>query len=110
MKKTISLLLAAVMIAAAFAAVPVSAEAAFSDVEDGRWSAASIEYAVKNGYMNGVGGGLFDPEGALTRAMVAAVLWRRESSPAPAAASGFTDVPRTGGTQAPSRGRRKRES
>ena len=93
MKKTISLLLAAVMIAAAFAAVPVSAEAAFSDVEDGRWSAASIEYAVKNGYMNGVGGGRFDPEGSLTRAMVATVLWRREGSPAPTAPSGFSDVP-----------------
>ncbi|MBR3416387.1 MAG: S-layer homology domain-containing protein [Clostridia bacterium] len=93
MKKTISLLLAVVMIAAAFAAVPVSAEAAFSDVEDGRWSAASIEYAVKNGYMNGVGGGKFDPEGALTRAMVATVLWRREGSPVPTAPSGFDDVP-----------------
>lgn len=26
-----------------------------SDVEDGRWSAESIEYAVKNGYMKGGG-------------------------------------------------------
>ncbi|MBQ1503001.1 MAG: S-layer homology domain-containing protein, partial [Clostridia bacterium] len=37
--------------------------------------------------------GRFDPEGSLTRAMVATVLWRREGSPAPGAPSGFEDVP-----------------
>ncbi|MBR3416673.1 MAG: S-layer homology domain-containing protein [Clostridia bacterium] len=95
MKKIISLFIAAIMFAAALAAaITVSAETAgFSDVEADRWSAASIEYAVKNGYLNGVGGGLFDPEGLLTRAMVATVLWRREGSPVPAAPSGFSDVP-----------------
>ncbi|MBR7032852.1 MAG: S-layer homology domain-containing protein, partial [Clostridia bacterium] len=35
----------------------------------------------------------FDPTGALTRGMVATVLWRREGSPASTAPSGFTDVP-----------------
>ncbi|MBQ6262324.1 MAG: S-layer homology domain-containing protein, partial [Clostridia bacterium] len=43
--------------------------------------------------MNGVGDGKFDPSGSLTRGMVATVLWRREGSPAPAAPSGFEDVP-----------------
>ncbi|MBR6915195.1 MAG: S-layer homology domain-containing protein, partial [Clostridia bacterium] len=94
MKKALSFILAAIMIASATAAVlPASAAAGFSDVEEGRWSASSIGYAVNNGYMNGVGGGRFDPEGSLTRAMVATVLWRREGSPAPAAPSGFSDVP-----------------
>ncbi|MBQ7474931.1 MAG: S-layer homology domain-containing protein, partial [Clostridia bacterium] len=46
-----------------------------------------------NGYMKGVGGDLFDPEGSLTRAMVATVLWRREGEPKPTAPSGFSDVP-----------------
>ena len=93
--KRLCFFLAAVMIASAFAAALPSyaAETGFSDVEEGRWSAASIEYAVKNGYMNGVGGGKFDPEGSLTRAMVATVLWRREGAPAPSAPSGFSDVP-----------------
>ncbi|MBQ1503665.1 MAG: S-layer homology domain-containing protein, partial [Clostridia bacterium] len=93
--KRLCFFLAAVMIASVFAsALPsYAAETGFSDVEEGRWSAASIEYAVKNGYMNGVGGGKFDPEGSLTRAMVATVLWRREESPAPSAPSGFSDVP-----------------
>ncbi|MBR3417005.1 MAG: S-layer homology domain-containing protein [Clostridia bacterium] len=94
MKKLISLFIATIMLAAAIAAaVPASAANAFSDVAEDRWSAGSIEYAVKEGYMNGVGGGRFDPEGSLTRAMVATVLWRREGSPSPAAPSGFSDVP-----------------
>ena len=95
MRRFISLFIAIVMLAAAFAAaIPASAASTgFSDVEDGRWSADSIQYAVINGYMKGVGDGKFDPEGPLTRAMVATVLWRREDSPAPAAPSGFDDVP-----------------
>ena len=94
MKKLISVLLAAIMLTAvSVVALPASAASAFSDVENGRWSAPSIKYAVQSGYMNGVGGGKFDPEGSLTRAMVATVLWRREGSPAPTAPSGFSDVP-----------------
>ncbi|MBQ1502656.1 MAG: S-layer homology domain-containing protein, partial [Clostridia bacterium] len=86
MKKLISVLLAAIMLTAvSVVALPASAASAFSDVENGRWSAPSIKYAVQSGYMNGVGGDKFDPEGSLTRAMVATVLWRREKSPAPTA-------------------------
>ncbi|MBQ7475289.1 MAG: S-layer homology domain-containing protein [Clostridia bacterium] len=95
MKKLISVLLTAIMIVSVcMTAPPVSAaKSGFSDVADDRWSAASIKYAVDKGYMKGVGGDKFDPEGSLTRAMVATVLWRREGEPAPAAPSGFTDVP-----------------
>ena len=94
MKRLLSVLLALVMIAAATAvALPAVAASGFTDVEDGRWSASSISYAVKSGYMKGIGDGKFDPAGSLTRAMVATVLWRREDSPAPSGPSGFTDVP-----------------
>ncbi len=95
MKKTLSVVLALVMIAAAVAAaIPAgAAKVLFSDVTEDMWSYNSILYAVKEGYMNGVGGDRFDPEGPLTRAMVATVLWRREGSPAPTAPSGFEDVP-----------------
>ena len=95
MKKLLSAILATIILAGAIAvAIPAwAAKFVFSDVGADRWSAASIGYAVENGYMNGVGGGLFDPEGPLTRAMVATVLWRREGSPAPSAPSGFSDVP-----------------
>ncbi len=97
MKKLLSFLFAVIMISgAAAAAIPAYAATAFSDVEADRWSAPAIEYAALNGYMNGVGGDRFDPDGSLTRAMVAAVLWRREGSPAPSAPSGFYDVPEDG--------------
>ena len=94
MKKLLSLILAVIMLAAV-AAIPLLASAAvsFSDVTEDMWSYKSISYAVASGYMQGVGDGKFDPEGPLTRAMVATVLWRRENSPAPAAPSGFDDVP-----------------
>ena len=92
MKKLCSYVIAFVMICASLAGLSAFA-VGFSDVEAGRWSEASIGYAVENGYMKGVGGGKFDPEGSLTRAMVATVLWRREGEPKPGAASGFSDVP-----------------
>ena len=95
MKKTLSVLLALTMAAVVLAAaVPASAyKIEFSDVTKDMWSYGSILYAVDEGYMQGVGNDKFDPEGPLTRAMVATVLWRREGSPAPGAPSGFSDVP-----------------
>ncbi|MBR3424008.1 MAG: S-layer homology domain-containing protein, partial [Clostridia bacterium] len=92
MKKTLSLIFALLMIVSCVTAIS-AASTGFSDVQDSRWSASAIKYAVDKGYMNGVGGGKFDPGGSLTRAMVATVLWRRENSPAPTAPSGFSDVP-----------------
>ena len=93
MKKTICAILALVMLAAAAAAAIPASASAFSDVDDGRWSAGSINYAVGAGYMKGVGDGRFDPEGSLTRAMAVTVLWRREGEPEPAEECGFSDVP-----------------
>ena len=92
MKKIASLFFAVLMFASCVT-VTVGAAEGFADVAEDRWSAASIKYAVKNGYMKGVGGDRFDPEGSLTRAMVATVLWRREGEPAPTTPSGFSDIP-----------------
>ena len=98
MKKIISFILAAMMLALSAAAasnyelpeVPIGNK--FSDVEAGRWSYDSVYYAFDNGYMLGVGGNRFDPEGTMTRAMVVTVLWRREKSPAIAYSPVFKDV------------------
>ena len=92
MKKLISFILTVIFMTAAAAAIPASASP-FSDVEDGRWSAASVRYALDNGYMKGVGDGKFDPDGTLTRAAAVTVLWRRQGEPEPDADSGFVDVP-----------------
>ena len=92
MKRFLSIVFALLMLASCVT-VATAAKTGFSDVGDDRWSSASIRYAVGKGYMKGVGGDRFDPEGSLTRAMVATVLWRREGEPKPTAPSGFSDVP-----------------
>ena len=93
MKKTVSFVLAVIMLAAAAVTAFAAAQPPFDDVSVTRWSCDSIVYAVREGYMNGVGGNRFSPSGTLTRAMVATVLWRRQGEPKPAAPSGFSDVP-----------------
>ena len=96
MKKTVSFILAAftatvaAIVTAIFAAA--SAPLPFYDVEADGWSAPSVAYATEKGYMNGIGEGAFDPEGTLTRAAAAAVLWRRDGGPEPAEKSSFSDV------------------
>ena len=93
MKKLLSLLLALVMTAASVAvALPAAAGVTFSDVGEDRWSYDSITYAYENGYMLGVGGDKFDPEGTMTRAMVVTVLWRDDGSPAIEFSPVFKDV------------------
>ena len=55
------------------------------------WYYDAVEYAVKNGLMNGVGKDKFEPEETMTRAMLVTVLWRYEDEPA-APANTFSDV------------------
>ncbi len=92
MKKLLCCLFALAMLSSAIV-LPSGAADPFSDVSADRWSADNIVYAVEKGYMHGVGGGKFDPEGALTRAMVVTVLWRMSGSPAIAYKRLFSDVP-----------------
>lgn len=56
------------------------------------WYHEAIDFAVANGLMNGVADTKFDPEGAMTRAMVVMVLYREAGEPAVTAPSTFTDV------------------
>lgn len=63
----------------------------FSDVQ-GHWGHLSIDYCVKNGLMNGMGNGKFDPEGTLTRAMLATILWRQAGEPKATKDCTFTDL------------------
>lgn len=54
-------------------------EKKFSDVEEGRWSAAAIKWAAENGLLIGYEDGTFRPDKPLTREELAAVLQRLAS-------------------------------
>ena len=93
MKKIITLVLALAMLLGVLAAAAVSAgDFPFTDVKETRWSRKSIEYAYEMKYMDGVGGGKFDPAGTMTRAMAVTVLYRKEGSPAVDFKADFSDV------------------
>ena len=69
-----------------------SAALEFSDIPANEWYVDAVGYAVENGIMKGIGGGKFDPEGSMTRAMLVTVLWRYEGEPAEGENT-FIDVP-----------------
>ena len=64
----------------------------FVDVPQKAWYVEAVNYAVRNGLMNGVGNDQFNPEGSMTRAMLVTVLWRYEGEPE-AGKNTFSDVP-----------------
>ena len=53
----------------------------YRDVSANDWFHEAVDYAVANGLMNGVGNNKFDPDGAMTRAMLVTVLWRYAGEP-----------------------------
>lgn len=51
-------------------------ESSFTDVSADSWYGAAVIWASENGIVNGVGGGLFDPDASLTREQMAMMLYR----------------------------------
>jgi len=64
----------------------VSGEDGFTDTEPGAWYADAVLWAEKSGVVNGVGGGLFAPDDAVTQEQLATMLWRMENEPGAAPA------------------------
>ena len=64
----------------------------FSDVAAGAWYAEAVEYCVDNGLMSGTSATTFSPGAAMSRAMLATVLYREAGSPAVTGSAAFTDV------------------
>ena len=58
------------------AAVSVSAAPAFRDVSEDDWYYDAVVYCSETGIMRGISGDAFDPDGSVTRAMAATVLYR----------------------------------
>ncbi len=78
-----------------FLAAPVcAAQTGYTDVPETAWYEESVRTVTEQGWMDGTGAGKFSPEGSLTRAMLATILWRMEDCPAVAAAGNFTDTVR----------------
>lgn len=65
---------------------------AFSDVPASHWSADAVAFASSRELFSGTGDGQFSPDTALSRGMLAQVLYNLEGRPAAAGAS-FSDVP-----------------
>lgn len=63
----------------------------FSDVSSGSWYYDAVQYVYNAGLMSGTGSSAFSPDGATTRGMIVAILYRLEGSPVCGSAS-FSDV------------------
>lgn len=86
---TLALILALALSSTVFAAVD---DTGYSDVDAGNPYAEAILYCREHGLMEGVGGNRFDPDGPLTRAALATVLYRMEGEPAVTGTDAFTDT------------------
>ncbi len=72
--------------------VPAQAADSFTDVSANASYADAVNWCVDQSLMNGVGNSRFDPNGVLTRATLATVLYRAKGSPAVTGAPGFNGV------------------
>ncbi len=93
MKRVLSLILALVL-TLGLALPTLAAEAkTFTDVSADADYAQAVAWCVENGLMNGVDdGSRFDPEGSMTRSMLATVLYRQAGEPAVTGDLSFTDA------------------
>ncbi|NBI09562.1 S-layer homology domain-containing protein [Colidextribacter sp. OB.20] len=74
MKKTVSLFLVLPLLLTLAAPSLAAEEAAFSDVSQTQWYAGYVNRAAQLGFVHGLGGGIFDPEGDVTYAHFATMM------------------------------------
>lgn len=65
----------------------------FKDVKNGDWFQESVEYVSQKGLMEGTSAVTFNPEQAVTRAMLVTILWRLDGCRCIDYFMRFTDVP-----------------
>ncbi len=71
--------------------IPLYKNHPFTDIT-ADWYKEAVLFAYNNNLMNGVGDNKFKPDGATTRAMLAAILYRQEGEPSVVTAAPFTDL------------------
>ena len=92
-KKIAALMLAAALTFGCFSyALAAVEDTGFSDVDANAWYADAVVYCRENGLMAGTSATTFNPESSLTRAMLAAVLYRVAGNPAVTGRDSFTDT------------------
>ena len=65
---------------------------AYADLDTGTWYHEAVDYAIRKGLLTGYGNGTFNPNGNLSRAQLAQILYNMEGRPRVKAGSGFVDV------------------
>lgn len=69
-----------------------SVPSAFTDVPSDAWYADAVDWCLQNGLMSGTSSTTFTPERAMTRSMLAAVLYRAAGSPPVSGRDPFSDT------------------
>ena len=65
---------------------------AFADLDPDAWYHDAVDYVLRKGLMNGIGGDKFDPNSTTSRAMIVTILWRLEGEPVVNYLMQFEDV------------------
>ncbi len=92
--KRLGVLLLAVAMVLSVAVMGLAAEgdSPFADVPADTWYTEAVEYCRTNGLMSGTSATSFDPNGTMTRAMLATALYRQAGEPAVTGTDSFTDT------------------
>ncbi len=98
MKKVVCGALASVMLLGT--ATMAKAAGTFADVSSGSWYSAYVDYAYSHKLMVGTSDTTFSPNQAMTRGMLATVIYSIAGKPAPSKQSPFTDIGNTWYTKA----------
>ena len=75
----------------------------FSDVSLGHWAWSYAKFVCEKGLMTGTGEGIFSPNGVISRAEVATILYRLSGSPRVIGGKSFPDVPSDSWFEVPAR-------
>lgn len=92
LKKIYSLILTFALAMGLCVPAMAAEDTGFSDVTANAWYAEDSVWCRDNGIMSGTSGSTFSPNSTMTRAMLAAVLYRAAGSPAVAGNADFSDV------------------
>lgn len=92
MKRSLSVLLAFILMISLAVPAFAAGSTGFTDVAAGDWYAEAVSFVRSRGLMAGTGNNRFSPNQPTTRAMLVTILYRSAGSPAVSGSAGFTDV------------------